>query len=129
MKDASEITILVVEDDIPMRELVKKILEKHEYRVVEAGDGEEALACLNDLPEIALIITDIRMPRKTGMTLLKDVVNTRPEVRVILITGFGEVEEYLDAMNIGAFEYLNKPFKNQQLLDVVKRALASKINA
>ncbi|HPB32094.1 MAG TPA: response regulator, partial [Candidatus Sumerlaeota bacterium] len=60
MKDASEIKILVVEDDIPMRDLVKKILEKHEYRVVEAGDGEEALACLHDSPEVALIITDIR---------------------------------------------------------------------
>jgi len=114
--------ILVVEDDPPMRDLLRKILEKHHYEVVEANDGEQALATLKSTPDIALIITDIKMPRKNGMILLDEVGKSYPKVKVILITAFGEVEQYLEAMNAGAFEYLNKPFKNQQLLDLVKRA-------
>jgi DNA-binding NtrC family response regulator len=115
--------ILVVEDDSSMRELLRRILEKNDYCVVEAEDGEQALFILQETPEICLIITDIRIPKRDGMNLLSAVVHSYPGVKVILITAFGEVEQYLEAMNVGAFEYLNKPFRNQQLLDLVKRAL------
>jgi len=118
-------TILVVEDDPHMRHLLKIILEKNLYKVIEANDGDEALACLKKSPDIALIVTDIKMPQRDGMELLKATVEKYPDVKVILITAFGEMEQYLDAMNMGAFEYLNKPFKNQQLLDMVKQALKS----
>ena len=123
-KDAKA-TILVVEDDPHMRHLLKIILEKNLYKVIEANDGDEALACLKKSPDIALIVTDIKMPQRDGMELLKATVEKYPDVKVILITAFGEMERYLDAMNMGAFEYLNKPFKNQQLLDMVKQALKS----
>jgi len=123
-KDAKA-TILVVEDDPHMRHLLKIILEKNLYKVIEANDGDEALACLKKSPDIALIVTDIKMPQRDGMELLKATVEKYPDVKVILITAFGEMEQYLDAMNMGAFEYLNKPFKNQQLLDMVKQALKS----
>ncbi len=116
-------TILVVEDDTMMRELLRKVLEKDNYRVIEATDGKEALARLKKHRTVSLLISDIKMPKKNGMSLLEEVVNSFPHIKVILITAFGEVEQYLNAMNIGAFEYLNKPFKNQELLDVVKRAL------
>lgn len=116
-------TILAVEDNASMRELLKKVLEKNDYRVLEAKDGREALVLLKKHPEISLVVTDIRMPKMNGMSLLEEIVDSKSGVKVILITAFGEVEQYLDAMNTGAFEYLNKPFKNQELLDVVKRAL------
>lgn len=115
--------ILVVEDDSSMRELLSRILEKNNYRVMEAEDGEQALVVLQQNPEISLVITDIRIPKRDGMNLLSVVVQSYPGVKVILITAFGEVDQYLEAMNVGAFEYLNKPFRNQQLLDLVKRAL------
>ncbi|HQH13564.1 MAG TPA: response regulator, partial [Candidatus Sumerlaeota bacterium] len=108
-----------------MRHLLKIILEKNLYKVIEANDGDEALACLKKSSDIALIVTDIKMPQRDGMELLKTTVEKYPDVKVILITAFGEMEQYLDAMNMGAFEYLNKPFKNQQLLDMVKLALKS----
>ena len=123
-KDAKA-TILVVEDDPHMRHLLKIILEKNLYKVIEANDGDEALACRKKSSDIALIVTDIKMPQRDGMELLKTTVEKYPDVKVILITAFGEMEQYLDAMNMGAFEYLNKPFKNQQLLDMVKLALKS----
>ncbi len=116
-------SILVVEDDASMRGLLRKVLEKNDYRVLESEEGEQALASLQENPDVSLVITDIKMPKKDGMCLLGEIVNAHPHIKVILITAFGEVEQYLDAMNIGAFEYLNKPFRNQQLLDVVKRAL------
>jgi DNA-binding NtrC family response regulator len=122
MTDLENLTILIVDDDASMRILLRKILEKHDYKVVEAHDGEEALNFLKTDPEIALVITDIRMPKKDGICLLSEIVESYKEIKVILITAFGEIDQYLDAMNIGAFEYLNKPFKNQQLLDLVKRA-------
>ncbi|MBN1901009.1 response regulator [Candidatus Sumerlaeota bacterium] len=117
--------ILVVEDDPSMRDLLRMILEKNEYRVLESEDGEQALSLVQERPEIRLVISDIKIPGKDGMNLLSEVVASYPGVKVILITAFGEVEQYLEAMNVGAFEYLNKPFRNQQLLDLVKSALKS----
>ena len=117
--------ILIVEDDSPMRGLLRKVLEKNSYTVIEAEDGEQALSLLKENPDISLVITDIKMPKKDGMTLLEEAASSFPQVKIIMITAFGEVEQYLEAMNIGAFEYLNKPFRNQELLDVVSRALES----
>lgn len=117
--------ILVVEDDSSMRDLLKKILEKNDFFVIEAEDGEQALSLIKENPEICLIISDIRIPKRDGINLLCEVIKLYPDIKVILITAFGEVEQYLEAMNVGAFEYLNKPFRNQQLLDLVKRALES----
>jgi len=119
-------TILVVEDDFSMRELLRKVLEKNDYHVVEAEDGTQALLRLEQTPEISLVLTDIKMPGKDGMDLLQEVAKMSSQIKVILITAFGEVEQYLDAMNLGAFEYLNKPFRNQQLLDIIKRALQAR---
>jgi len=125
MSNPETLSILVVEDDASMRGLLKKVLEKSDYQVLEAEDGDQALKSLKKFPDISLVITDIKMPKKDGMTLLEEIVQSYPHIKVILITAFGEVEQYLDAMNIGAFEYLNKPFRNQQLLDVVKHAIES----
>jgi DNA-binding NtrC family response regulator len=123
MSNMESRSILVVEDDAPMRGLLRKVLEKNDYHILEAEEGDQALKSLQENPDISLVITDIKMPKKDGMGLLEEIVNSHPHIKVILITAFGEVEQYLDAMNIGAFEYLNKPFRNQQLLDVVKRAI------
>jgi len=118
-------SILVVEDDAPMRGLLKKVLEKNDYQVLEAEEGGQALKFLQENPALSLVITDIKMPEMNGMSLLEEIVKSYPHLKVILITAFGEVDQYLEAMNVGAFEYLNKPFRNQQLLDVVKRAIGS----
>jgi len=123
MSNIESKSILVVEDDAAMRGLLKKVLKKNDYHVLEAEEGEQALKSLQENPALTLVITDIKMPEKDGMCLLEEIVNSYPHIKVILITAFGEVEQYLEAMNIGAFEYLNKPFRNQQLLDVVKRAI------
>jgi len=117
--------ILVVEDDPSMRDLLKKVLEKNDYQVDLADDGIRAMERLRENSDISLVISDIRMPNKDGMALLEEAGSSFPWVKVILITAFGEVEQYLDAMNTGAFEYLNKPFRNQELLDLVSRALES----
>jgi DNA-binding NtrC family response regulator len=106
--------ILVVDDEENTRIALTRILSREGYQVQAAANGLEALNSLRDCPA-ELIITDLNMPEMNGLTFLKELNRNYPSSNVIMITAFGEVESYLEALNLGAFEYLNKPLRLEDL--------------
>jgi DNA-binding NtrC family response regulator len=117
--------ILVAEDNADMRELLQDVLEEAGYETIITVDGRQAMLQLEREREmIDLVITDVRMPGLTGDELLTAVRARRAETPVIVITAFGSVEQAVELVRAGAFQYLTKPFKNSELLKVVTAALA-----
>jgi DNA-binding NtrC family response regulator len=117
-------SILLVDDDQEFRKAMKKMFEKSGYDVTVAADGQEALVALAE-KSFDLIISDLRMPNLNGMELMEELKRRKINLPVIFITAYGEVESYMDLMNLGAFEYINKPVKGQEILGVVRKALES----
>lgn len=114
--------ILLVDDHKPFRDSLAKILQAEGFRVLPANDGEEAMDILRN-EFIHLILTDLKMPRMDGVELLKVAKTIRPEVEVILITGYGTVDTAVKSMKDGAFDYIQKPFKPREILKVVRQAI------
>lgn len=112
--------ILVVDDEENARLGLSSLLALEGYDVVCAADGAEALEYLRHSP-VNLIVSDVQMPGMNGMTFLRELSHRYPGTAVILITAFGEVESYLEAMQLGAFEYLNKPVKVEELKAVMRK--------
>ncbi|NOY14073.1 MAG: response regulator, partial [Deltaproteobacteria bacterium] len=88
--------------------------------VSTVANGYEALEHLDHQP-VDLVITDINMPEMNGLVFLRELNRCYPAVNVIMVTAYGGVESYLEAMNLGAFEYLNKPVKFEELKAVMER--------
>lgn len=117
--------ILIVEDDPDLRDLLQDDLEDAGYNVSVAIDGRAALAHLERNQEVLdLIITDVRMPGVGGDQILAAMREKRPESPVIVITAFGSVEQAVEMVKAGAFQYLTKPFDSEELLKTVETALA-----
>lgn len=114
--------ILVVDDEQNSREGLTKILIKEGYEVVAAESGEDALVEAKK-EDFDLIITDLRMPEVSGIDVLEKIRAKKPDIGVIIVTAYGEVNSYLKAMTLGAFEYLNKPIKLDELRRVISKAL------
>jgi two-component system response regulator PilR (NtrC family) len=114
--------ILVVEDEKSMREVLTMLLEGEHYDVTSASDGREGLACV-DKDIFDLVITDMKMPRVNGFELLKKIKEISPETLVIMITAFGTTETAIEAMKLGAYDYINKPFKIDEIRLIVKKAI------
>ncbi|KAA0891432.1 response regulator [Oryzomonas japonica] len=112
--------ILVVDDEENARIALSKILAREGYEVASAGNGYEALNYLRG-KEVELIITDINMPEMNGMTFLRELSRSHPDSNVIMVTAYGEVESYIEAMNLGAFEYINKPVKIDELKKIIRK--------
>lgn len=115
-------SILVVDDEVEMRALLKDILEEHGYAVTLAQEGKEALEQLSS-GEALVVLTDLRMKGIQGMELLHEVVQQFPRCNVIIMTAFGTVETAVEAMKQGAFDYLTKPIKTDELLLTVEKAM------
>jgi len=117
--------ILIVEDDPDLRDLLQDDLEDAGYNVSVAIDGRAALAHLERNQEVLdLMITDVRMPGVGGDQILAAMREKRPESPVIVITAFGSVEQAVEMVKAGAFQYLTKPFDSEELLKTVETALA-----
>ncbi|MFM8551512.1 MAG: sigma-54-dependent transcriptional regulator [Nitrospiraceae bacterium] len=114
--------ILVVDDEGEMRSLVKDILEERGHRVALAANGREALQKLGE-EECSVVLTDLRMKEMQGIELLAEIKRLHPDVNVILMTGFGSVESAIEAMKQGAYDYLTKPVKTDELVMVAEKAL------
>ena len=112
--------VLIVDDEENTRIGLGKLLTGHGYHVAVACNGHAALECLEQEP-IDLVITDINMPGMNGLIFLRALNSAYPQVKVIMITAYGGVESYLEAMNLGAFEYLNKPVKLEELKAVITK--------
>lgn len=116
-------TLLVVDDEPALRIALQDILEDEGFGVVTAVDGHQALDRLDAHPDIALIISDLRMPGMGGMDLLSKVSARVDAPGIIVITAHGDERTAVDAMKLGALDYFGKPFEVDDLLKVVRRAL------
>ena len=125
MEEKRKGSILLVEDDDDVRDVVKDTLSFAGFAVDTARDGVEATEKTRDT-EFDLVLTDLMMPRMDGMELLKHVKQTQPETNVIIMTGFGSIENAVDAMKQGAADFLTKPANCGELLVRVSRALKVK---
>jgi len=112
--------ILVVDDEENARVALAKILGREGYEVASANNGCEALNYLRN-KEVDLVITDINMPEMNGISFLRELNQSHPSCNVIMITAHGEVESYIEAMNLGAFEYINKPLKVDELKKIIAK--------
>lgn len=122
-------TILLVEDEPGLRKLMSKVLEKQGYRVLEAKDGGEALSvCQDSFAHIDLVVTDYAMPRMTGLQLREQLVALRPNMRMLLISGYAEgVVQDGPQRNLNGGDFLEKPFLPEELARKVREIL-SRIN-
>jgi DNA-binding NtrC family response regulator len=114
--------ILVVDDDARMRELVAKVLAREGYSVRPLPCGQDVLQTLEEGPA-DLVISDIRMPAMDGLTLLQEIKRVAPETSVLLMTAFGSIDTAVQAIKAGAYDYVTKPFKMDEIIVVVRRAM------
>ena len=116
--------ILVVDDEASIRELLSKTLSLAEYDVETAADGNDALARLRDMTQrYDLVIADLKMPGMDGLMLIRQVKRLRPDLPVIVITGFSTEVSAIEAINLGVSGYLTKPFRVPQVLAAAAKAL------
>jgi len=115
-------TLLVADDDPGLRESLERTLTREGYHVVLASDGRAALERVQ-AGGVDLIVTDLKMPGLTGLELLRAAKAIMPDVDVILLTAFGTVEEAVKAMKDGAYDFLTKPFRREQLIKLIDKAL------
>jgi len=117
-----EIKILVVDDEERMRKLVHDFLEKRGFKILEAGDGEEALNIFFDQKDIALIILDVMMPKMDGYSVLKQ-IRQYSQVPILMLTAKSEESDELLGFKSGADEFITKPFSPKVLVARVEALL------
>ena len=122
MNDQNSHNIMVVDDEADVRALLCNSLKRVGYNVISASCGSEALELLGH-KEISLIIADIRMPEMSGMELLACIKQSNLQLPVILLTGYASVQNAVEAMRLGAADYVMKPFTVSALQSTVQRAL------
>ncbi len=117
--------ILVVDDERFIREVLADFLVMEGYFVRTADDGEAAISELS-LNAFDVVLTDLKMPKVGGLELLEHLKHEHPQTLTIMMTGFGTVETAIDAMKSGAYDYVLKPFKTAEILQVVDRAISKR---
>ncbi len=118
-------TILIVDDSSSLRTVVKLALQRAGYEVHEAGDGQEALARLDQLPKVHLIVSDVNMPNMDGISLLK-AIKQHPRHKfapVVMLTTEGQDAKKQEGRAAGAKAWIVKPFNPPQLLDAVSKLI------
>ena len=115
--------VLVADDEEGIREFVAESLEKEGHEIVTAGDGAEALALARAEP-FDVILTDLKMPKLDGMSLVRTLRTEQPDVEIVVLTAFGDVATAVEAMKLGVFDYLQKPVSSPSAVrELVKNAL------
>lgn len=117
--------ILVVDDELSVREFFEILLTKEGYEIVTALDGQDALRLMRD-QAFDLIVTDLQLKNGDGMSILKESKRVANEVPVIMITAFATTDSAVEAMKAGAFDYLSKPFKIEEIKVVIAKALETR---
>jgi len=117
--------VLVVDDEKFIRDILADFLTMEGYAVRTAEDGAQALSELSH-SSFDLVISDLKMPKMGGLDLLQHVGHLQPEALTVIMTGFGTVETAIDAMKQGAYDYILKPFKVEEIVHVVQRGLEKK---
>lgn len=123
--DRSHIQILVVDDDADMREWVKEELESEGFRVETAPGGRAGVGRVKQ-GGVDVVVSDVKMPDLDGLDLLREIREVDPSPFVIVVTGFGSIDTAIRAVKLGAYDYITKPFKIDQLLLSIDKALAER---
>jgi DNA-binding NtrC family response regulator len=114
-------SILVVDDDAAMRQMLASLFRERGFGVAEAASAGEALETLREC-DVGVVLSDLKMPGKTGIELVGELRRLRPETPVVLMTAFGSIDSAVEAMRTGACDYLTKPFEPEAVLLTVERA-------
>ncbi len=117
--------ILIVEDEKSMREVLRILLEGEGHEVATASDGLEGISCI-EKDIFDLVITDMKMPKADGFEVLKRIKEISPDTIVVMITAFGNIETAIEAMKLGAYDYINKPFNIEDIRLRVRKAIEKK---
>ena len=118
-------TILIIDDEKSMREFLSIMLEKEGYRTIAIDNGNDALKFIKD-NDYDLIITDIKMPKITGIDILRESMTLHQNTPVIMITAFASTEVAVEAMKLGAHDYITKPFNVDEIKIIIKNAIEKK---
>lgn len=110
--------VLIVDDEEGIRESLKLILADH-YELILADGGDQALDVLNHAKDVGVVLLDIKMRKVHGIDVLKNIKEKRPDVKVIMVTGYKSVETASEAAKLGASGYIVKPFKSEEILSIV----------
>jgi DNA-binding NtrC family response regulator len=125
-KKSPKVGVLIVDDESLIRWSLAQTLLDHDYVVMEAGDGKQALAVLKNAPDpVEVVMLDYRLPDTTGLQLLAAIRGLSPESRVVMMTAYGTAEVFAEAMRLGAVCVVNKPIEMQDVAEIVSRARAS----
>ena len=114
-------SVLVIDDEENMRHMLSKMLSMDGYRVETAGDGEAGLALLGR-SDFDFILCDIKMPKMDGMGFLKALGDKSRQVTVIMMSAYGTIDLAVEAMQLGAYDFISKPFKSDEVRLAVKKA-------
>jgi excisionase family DNA binding protein len=118
--------ILVVDDEASIREVLSKTLALAEYDVDVANDGQSALERLR-AAEYDLLITDLKMPGVDGLTVIREVRRSNPDMPIIIVTGYSTESSAIEAINLGVSGYLTKPFRVPRILAAAAKALGEQV--
>jgi len=118
--DKHDFRILVADDDETVREVIETLLSQQGYVVIPVADGAAALDQLRSV-EFHFVITDLKMPGADGIEVLRQALRMNPDASVVILTAHGTLDTTLDAMQEGAYDYLTKPFKSQEIIILAER--------
>ena len=113
--------ILVVDDDPPLRHMLELLLTRADFEVQTVASAEQALVQLDNTP-VDVVLTDVRMPGTDGLTLTERLHDTHPELTIVVMSAFGSIELALEAMRRGAYDYISKPFKRDEVVLTLRKA-------
>jgi DNA-binding NtrC family response regulator len=117
--------ILIIDDEEVMRDVLETVLQRENFETLTAGSGEEGLALLDE-EDIDLIVLDMMLPGMDGHETLRSIKDTHPNTPVIIVTAYSSIDGAIGAMKMGAFHYIPKPFKNEEVVLTVNNALEQK---
>ena len=117
---ANKGTILIVDDEVGPRESLRMIL-KPIYEVYTAGDGQEALKCIHD-KNIDLVTLDLKMPGLSGIDVLREIKKFQTDIEVIVITGYGTLNNAQEAIRLGAGDFISKPFNVADIIAIISKS-------
>ncbi len=117
--------VLIVDDEPNLRKILSAQLTRDGYDVLTAEDGQQGLEALRE-HHIDLVITDLKMPKVDGMSLLREALREDPELPIVMITAHGTIDTAVEALKTGAFDYLTKPFDKDEVRQIVAKALKTR---
>lgn len=122
VKQKSKANVLVVDDEVEILKILEKILAENGYNVLKAQNGAEALRVARK-SDIKLALVDIKLPKINGIELLGRFKKVSPDLIVIMITAYGTLKTAIEAMRLGAYDYITKPFDLNFIVSIVEQAL------